>query len=232
MACGLPSAVWAVAFAMRHATSVVEAVKVFDMAAYDDLVTIDEICRCTAAVMGTRTGTPQLRSALPLLSENSWSPQEPGLRCAWHLDGHRPMPLANRPVFDLDGRHVGTPDVIDVEAGVYGQYEGSSVHLVGAQRSTDVRQDAAYRALGLEGVTMVAEDCRDTRSFVRPAARGVRREQAVARRTSVGGCSSRHRGGCRLTPSSYVERWWASQRDTAARVSPHRCLRVLEVAGS
>lgn len=158
--------IWAVACAMRHAPSVVEAVKAFDMAAYDDLVTIEELARCTVEVLGTRTGVPQLRAALPLLSENSWSPQEPVMRCAWHVEGRRPMPLANRPVFDRAGRHVGTPDMIDAEAGVFGQYEGAKVHLVGAQRSTDIRQDAAYRDLGLEGVTMVAEDCGDTRSFV------------------------------------------------------------------
>lgn len=158
--------IWAVAFAMRYATSVVEAVKAFDMAAYDDLVTIEELRRCTEAVLGTKTGVPQLREALELVSENSWSPQEPLMRCVWCLEGHRPMPLANRPVFDLTGRHVGTPDVIDIEAGVFGQYEGAKVHLVGAQRSTDIRQDAVYRDLGLEGVTMVADDCSDTRSFI------------------------------------------------------------------
>jgi hypothetical protein len=162
----LAISIWAVTFAMRHAPSVIEAVKAFDMAAYDDLVTIEELSRCTEAVMGTRTGAPQLRSALPLLSENSWSPQEPFMRCIWYLEGNRPMPLANRPVFDLTGRHVGTPDLIDFEAGVFGQYEGAAVHLVGAQRSTDIRQEARYRELGLEGVTMVAEDRNDTRAFI------------------------------------------------------------------
>lgn len=166
--CGIRVAltIWAVSFAMRHASSLVEAVKAFDMAAYDDLVTIEQLSRCTAEIMGTRAGVPRLRAALPLLSENSWSPQEPVMRCVWHLEGRRPMPAANRPVFDLTGRHVGTPDMIDLEAGVFGQYEGAAVHLVGAQRSTDIRQEAAYRDLGLEGVTMVAEDRGDTRSFI------------------------------------------------------------------
>ena len=158
--------IWAVAFGMRHAPSVVEAVKVFDMAAYDDLVTIEELRRCADDVLGTRTGVPQLRAALPLLSENSWSPQEPVMRYVWHFQAGCPLPLANRPVFDRSGRHVGTPDMIDLEAGVFGQYEGAAVHLVGAQRSTDIRQEAAYRDLGLEGVTMVAADRTDTRSFV------------------------------------------------------------------
>lgn len=162
----LALSIWAVAFAMRHASCVTEAVKVFDTAAYDDLVTIDELGRCTEEVLGTRTGVPQLRTALALVSENSWSPQEPFMRCVWHLEARRPMPLANRPVFDLTGRHVGTPDMIDLEAGVFGQYEGAAVHLVGAQRSTDIRQEASYRELGLEGVTMVAEDRSDTRSFI------------------------------------------------------------------
>ena len=80
--------IWAVSFAMRYAASVVDAVQVFDMAAYDDLVDTDELRRCTAEAMGTRAGVPQLRAALPLLSENSWSPQEPIMRCVWHVDGH------------------------------------------------------------------------------------------------------------------------------------------------
>ena len=89
------------------------------------------------------------------------------MRLVWHLQAQRPVPLANRPVFDLAGRHVGTPDLIDLQAGVYGQYEGASVHLVGSQRSADIRQEAAYRALGLEGVYMVAADHRDPASFIR-----------------------------------------------------------------
>ncbi|PUA83002.1 hypothetical protein [Nocardioides currus] len=183
--CRVALPVWAVGFAMRHAPSLVEAVRVIDMAAYDDLVSIDEVARCAAAVMMTMTGVPQLREALRLASENSWSPQEPVMRCAWHLDAGRPMPLANRPVFDRNGRHVGTPDLLDVEAGVYGQYDGAAVHLVGAQRSTDIRQEAAYRELGLEGVTMVAGDLADTTAFARRLveayARAARRPAAERR---------------------------------------------------
>ncbi len=160
------SSVWAVAFAMRHARSLSEAVRIFDMAAYDDLVAIEELARCAEAVLGTTTGVQQLRDALALASENSWSPAETSMRLIWHLQGGRPAPLANRPVFDEAGQRVGTPDLVDLQAGVYGQYEGASVHLVGAQRSVDIRQEAAYRAVGLEGVVMVAADLGDPAAFI------------------------------------------------------------------
>lgn len=160
------SSVWAVAFAMRYAPSLSEAVRIFDMAAYDDLIALDELARCTEAVMGTRMGVQQLRDALPLVSENSWSPAETSMRLIWHLQAGRPAPLANRAVFDETGRRVGTPDLVDFRAGVYGQYEGARVHLVGSQRSADIRQEAAYRAVGLEGVSMVAMDLSDPAPFI------------------------------------------------------------------
>lgn len=160
------SSLWATAFAMRRAPSLREAVRFFDMAAYDDLVATDELARCTEAVLGTLKGVQQLRDALALVSENSWSPAETSMRLIWHLDAQHPAPLANRPVFDEAGRRVGTPDLIDVRAGVYGQYEGAAVHLVGSQRSVDIRQEAAYRAVGLEGVCMVASDLRDPSGFI------------------------------------------------------------------
>lgn len=161
------SSLWATAFAMRRAPSLREAVELFDMAAYDDLVAIEDLARCTDAVLGTTKGVQQLRDALTLASENSWSPAETSMRLIWQLDAQRPAPLANRAVFDEAGRRVGTPDLVDLCAGVYGQYEGADIHLVGSQRSADIRQEAAYRAVGLEGVVMVATDLRDHTAFVR-----------------------------------------------------------------
>ncbi len=73
--------------------------------------------------------------------------------------------MANRPVFNLEGRFVGTPDLLDPVAGVYGQYDGA-LHLAGEVRQRDVAKDAAYRRLGLEGVTMMAGDRRNRDRFV------------------------------------------------------------------
>ena len=51
----------------------------------------------------------------------------------------------NRPVFDLHGRHVGTPDLLDVEAGVYGEYD-SELHLDGKRRLKDLTREDAFGA--------------------------------------------------------------------------------------
>ena len=42
-----------------------------------------------------------------------------------------------------DGRHMGTPDLLDVEAGVYGEYD-SELHLDGKRRLKDlVREESS-----------------------------------------------------------------------------------------
>ena len=76
-----------------------------------------------------------------------------------------PRPLTNHPVFDATGRLVGTPDLLDLRAGVYGMYDGG-LHLAGDVRHGDIAKEAAYRALGLEGVVMMAGDVRDRDPFV------------------------------------------------------------------
>ena len=159
------SAAWSVAYEMRKAATDEDAIVAFELAALHDLVSIRELARCVHAELWIRQGVPRLREVLPLLDENSWSPTEPRMRQSWIRAG-RPRPLTNHPVFTLDGRFVGTPDAIDPGAGVYGLYDGA-LHLAGKARHRDVLKEAAYRALGLEGVTMMASDLADREPFMR-----------------------------------------------------------------
>jgi hypothetical protein len=163
---GLPvtSLVRAVCFEMRYARSLALAVTALDMAAYSDLVSIDEARAYSERLRG-RTGIPRCREAIELADENSWSPQEPPMRLVWEKDAGLPRPLCNVPVFDSNGRHVGTPDLLDPVAGVVGEYDGS-LHLQGAQRSKDVRREGDFRRLGLEYVTMLAGDRADPGPFI------------------------------------------------------------------
>jgi hypothetical protein len=87
------------------------------------------------------------------------------MRLVWELGASLPRPLTNRPVFDLDGRHLGTPDLIDPVSGVAGEYEGS-LHLEGSRRARDIAREGAFRGAGLESVSMTAADGRDPRSFI------------------------------------------------------------------
>jgi hypothetical protein len=157
------NALWSVAFEMRKAPREVDAIVAFEMAAYDDLVSIAELSAYVDSALWLRQGVPRVRDLLSRLDENSWSPMEPHMRCAWCGAGF-PRPLANRPVFDRSGRFVGTPDLIDLTNGVYGMYDGG-LHLAGHVRSGDVEKESAYRALGLEGAIMMAGDVGDPGAF-------------------------------------------------------------------
>ena len=160
---GLPITipVRSVCFAMRYAANVRDAVRDLDMAAYDDFVSIDEM----RIYAGTRprtglsswTGIPLCREATELGDENCWSPQEVTMGMIWVIDAGLAKPRFNLPIFDRAGRHICTPDLLDEEAGVVGEYNGA-LHLEGAQRARDVRREEVYRGLGLQSFTMLAGD--------------------------------------------------------------------------
>jgi hypothetical protein len=164
---GLPTTtlVRAVCFEMRYAPNARLAAVTLDMAAYSDLVSIDEV-RSYAATLNGRTGIPRCREGIELADENAWSPQEVLMRGVWIIDAGLSRPLCNRPVFDLSGRLIGTPDLIDPVAGVAGEYDGS-LHLQGAQRSRDVQRESEFRRVGLEYVTMLSGDNHDPRPFIK-----------------------------------------------------------------
>lgn len=147
---------WALAFEMRYAGNVRESAVAFDLAAYDDLVSIDEYDEIVAELSGW-TGIPQMRAARPLLSENSWSAWETRMSHIWQIDAELGKPLANQPIFDRDGRHLITPDLFDPVAGLAGEYNGV-VHATGAQRLRDRDRDEIYRRHRLEVVVMMQGD--------------------------------------------------------------------------
>ncbi|HEV2797870.1 MAG TPA: hypothetical protein VGV65_09635, partial [Nocardioides sp.] len=199
----LTSPLWSVGYEMRRAASDEAAVVAFDMAAFNDLVSVAELEAYVESGLVARQGVERVRRVLRLLDENSWSPMEPVMRLTW-LEQVSCTLLMNRPVFDRHGRFVGTPDGIDPASGVYGMYDGA-LHLAGAVRQADVAKEAAYRALGLEGVTMMAGDLVDRSSFRE------RLRQAYARASRR---PASDRGWSLEAPS-----WWQDTTTVAARRS-------------
>lgn len=207
------SPLWSVAFEMRKARTDEDAVVAFEMAAYDDLVSVAELASFVDEALWIRQGVQRVRDLLAELEENSWSPQEPVMRRTWEGGGFG-RPRANCPVFDGAGRFVGTPDLLDVEAGVYGMYDGA-LHLAGDVRHGDVAKEAAYRALGLEGVTMMAGDLMDRDPFV------ARLREAYAR-------AERRSPDMRLW-SQRLPDWWTPTFavDQRRALSAYDCSRLL-----
>ncbi len=148
--------VWSVSFEMRYADDWRQSVVALDMAAYNDLVSLEEQAEFFTHQNGW-TGIPQARKALAFADENSWSPQEVLMRLVWEVDAELPRPLCNQPIFDLHGRHLGTPDLLDLETGLMGEYDGAG-HLLRGQRALDVPRAELLRSHDLESVIMMADD--------------------------------------------------------------------------
>jgi hypothetical protein len=151
-------------FELRVARSLPAAIVAIDMAAYSDLVSLAELADFMARHVGW-PGIRRARSALSLADENSWSPRETLMRYVWMCVAALPRPLTNRPVFDLTGRHVGTPDLLDPTAGVAGEYDGA-VHLNRESRARDLGREDAFRGVGLEYFTMLASDAGNPSALV------------------------------------------------------------------
>jgi hypothetical protein len=155
----------ATSHAVRHATSLEEAVGVIDRVAASDLVAIDELIAYAAAQLRGTRNVSRIRAAAELADENSWSPPETMMRLQWRTIGITNV-VCNRPVFDRAGTFLGTPDLLDLDSGLVGEYDGAH-HLAGSQRSRDIRREAMFRRAGLEYVEMVAADLSDPTDFDR-----------------------------------------------------------------
>ncbi|MXG90002.1 hypothetical protein [Nocardioides flavescens] len=196
------SAVRAVCFEMRYCSDERRATVLLDMALMHDVVSTDEVAAYVETLNGW-TGVAKCRAALAMCEENSWSAMETVMRLAWTLDAGLPRPLCNRPVFDLAGRHVGTPDLLDAHAGLVGEYDGI-VHLDQRRRGKDIDKEATYRSLGLEHVTMAAGDVASPSTTVVPRILQAR-ARALARRAEPRGWT--------VEPP----RWWVDTSTVAAR---------------
>ena len=185
-------------------------VQVFDMALASDLVSKDELVRYLELLHG-RPHTRRLRSALTLAEENVWSPMETTMRLRWASRHPRARLVCNQPVFSPDGEHLFTPDLLDPDAQVAGEYDGV-VHDERRVRRRDVHREELARSVGIEVVRMVSADLRDVASFEQRLDRAYA-EAAARPRTSA----------WTLTPP----RWWhhpttvAGRRDRRLASAPH-----------
>jgi hypothetical protein len=195
------TAVRSLFFAMRYARDVREAVRIADLSAYDDVVSTSEITAYALAHPGW-TGVPQCREALVLTDENAWSPREVDVRLCWTLDAGLPRPLTNAPVFDRAGRHLGTPDLLDPEAGLAIEYDGA-VHLDPMRRRADVGRVERFREAGIEVLVVMAGEGRDWMVVRMCSARKRARFEAESSRLWT----------TRVPP------WWVSTTTVAARRS-------------
>lgn len=92
------------------------------------------------------------------------------MRLVWLLDAELPTPRINVDVRDRFGGFVCRPDLLDVESGTMGEYDGEGHRTRAQHRADEARLDRA-RAVGLERFTVVAGDSVETQVARMRAAR-------------------------------------------------------------
>lgn len=168
---GLPCAPAAVALVheLRRERDFRELVVMIEMALLAKVVTWEEVREQLEA---TRRVHTRHFDALGLAKGECRSPPEVRMRLVWELDAHFGPPLMNREVLDVAGRRIAVVDLLDVESGTYGEYDGEA-HRGRARHQHDVERAEVLRDVGLEGFTIVAGN---------PTAVQVQRMRAARRR--------------------------------------------------
>ncbi|MGN6577005.1 MAG: hypothetical protein ACTHKG_15110 [Nocardioides sp.] len=168
--------------AMRLAPDVREAVVAVEMAIAAELTSLRRMRDYVEAHSGW-DGVLLVREALDLACEHSRSPAESRMGLLWVRDAGLPRPLINCEVFSLGGRLLGVADLLDLEAGVVGEYDGGD-HSGARRRSQDAVREAGLRDHGLEVFRVTGYDLLDPSSVVRRmrAARARARWEPVEQR--------------------------------------------------
>ena len=97
-----------------------------------------------------RRGIPQARLVAELVDSRAASPPESRFRYVWVVLAGLPKPCVNRTLVHADGGYtLGKPDLLDPEAGLVGEYDGSQ------HRALDQHTADNFREEGFERVNLV-----------------------------------------------------------------------------
>ena len=170
-----PLRTWAEA--VLEGPDLVEAVVAGDMVAGAlqlDPAALTRWCEANPRFRGMR----RLRSALAWADSASASPWETRLRLFYRRQARLPKPLVNQPVFDLEERLLGIPDLFDPEAGLATEFDGQAHRERRQHRADNLREE------DLESANLVVcrVDSLDLRSPVPLAERLRRRYQQGLKR--------------------------------------------------
>ncbi len=142
---------------MRLAPNLTEAVVVMDMLAHGEVTSLRRTREYVETRGVGRKGATRARAALAQAREDSWSPNESRMRMPWRHEAGLPEPLLNAPVFDRRGRLLGRPDLLDLESGLVGEFDGAD-HRGALRHSSDVEREERLRRHGLEVCRITGPD--------------------------------------------------------------------------
>lgn len=146
---------------LRRLVDLRSQVVAIDMTIAAELTTLDRLRSHCSRLRGGSAHLP----AIALAAEDSRAPTETRLRLIWELDARWPRPQGNRPIFDLEGHLLGTPDLLDPHLGIIGEYDGAE-HRTRQRHTQDVRRESDFRRVGLEYVAVVGMDLHQSNRIV------------------------------------------------------------------
>lgn len=97
---------------------------------------------------------PQARKVFSLCDPRSGSAAESRSRLVWTQRAGIRRPEVNVPVLDLNGELIGTPDLLDLDAGLVGECDGVRHRNAEQHRADNMREECFERA----GLTVVRWD--------------------------------------------------------------------------
>lgn len=141
---------------LSRAQSRRDAAVMIDMVLAARVTTLEEVVTWLASVRRVpATAAWAINRACP----DCRSPRESEMLVTWQDGAGFERPLMNREVLNLSGRRLAVVDLLDVEAGVVGEYNGAA-HRDRERLRRDEERLAALRDVGLETFTIVAGDSR------------------------------------------------------------------------
>ena len=162
--------------AVLEGPDLVEAVVAADLVAgtlHLDPAALTRWCEANHMFRGMR----RIRSALAWADSASASPWETRLRLFYRRQAHLPKPLVNQPVFDLEERLLGVPDLFDPEVGLATEFDGQAHRERRQHRADNLREEALESA----NLVVCRVDSLDFRSPV-PLAERLRRRYEQGRK--------------------------------------------------
>lgn len=120
-------------------------------------MTTADLLRERVARVGPVRGIPHGRVVAALVDGRAASPPESRFRYVWTVLAGLPRPRVNAPLEDTDGLFVGVPDLLDDEAGVTGEYDGSQHRDLNHHTADNIREER-FEGLNLVVVRATAQD--------------------------------------------------------------------------
>lgn len=144
-------------------------------------------------------GVPLGLRAASLAEPRSRSCGESRLRVVWMVDARLPRPLSNPIVVDDSGSFVAMPDLLDLDAGMAAEYDGSGHRDLGAHTHDNAREE------DMEGVGLVV--VRATSLDVGPLRRATVRRLLEGRRRGLALNPAGRKWGWRPSPLPPMIDW-------------------------